>query len=295
MFRTARPKSSLQSAFTILELIYHDTVYSIRRTHNNAFIALFMNIMTVIIMVLAFYLLFTVLGLKGAKMRGDFLLFMMSGIFIFLTHIKAVGAVSGAAGPASPMMQHAPMNTAISIASAALGSLYIQVLSLIIVLFVYHTIFVPITIYQPIYAFGMVLMAWFTGCAVGLVLLALRPWFPGFGQDVRRQHAATVHVRHVFLESALSQHRPGAWLCLHQLLSAQDLAHVSDLHRPRSGDARVDRRVLHAPSCVALLGGPPLRDDARGLSPGADDHILIAQAGLTTRSATCRCAKKVGF
>ncbi|MET4129241.1 ABC transporter permease [Roseovarius sp. MBR-6] len=180
MFRTARPKSSLQSAFTILELIYHDTVYSIRKTHNNAFMALFLNIMTVIIMVLSFYLLFTVLGLKGAKMRGDFLLFMMSGIFIYLTHIKAVGAVSGAAGPASPMMQHAPMNTAISIASAALGSLYIQVLSLIIVLFVYHTVFVPITIYQPIYAFGMVMMAWFTGCAVGLVLLALRPWFPGF-------------------------------------------------------------------------------------------------------------------
>ena len=130
--------------------------------------------MTVVIMVLAFYLLFTVLGLKAAKVRGDFLLFMMSGIFLYLTHIKAMGAVAGADGPASPMMQHAPMNTAISIASGALGALYIQVLSLILVLFVYHTVFVPITIYQPVYAMGMVLVAWFTGCAVGMVLLALR-------------------------------------------------------------------------------------------------------------------------
>lgn len=180
MFRTARPRSALQSAATILELIYHDTVRSIRKTHGNAFMALGMNVMTVVIMVLAFYLLFSVLGLKAAKVRGDFLLFMMSGIFLYLTHIKAMGAVAGADGPASPMMQHAPMNTAISIASGALGSLYIQVLSLILVLFVYHTVFVPITIYQPVYAMGMVLVAWFTGCAIGMVLLALRPWFPGF-------------------------------------------------------------------------------------------------------------------
>ncbi|PKQ13031.1 MAG: ABC transporter permease [Alphaproteobacteria bacterium HGW-Alphaproteobacteria-1] len=180
MFRTARSKSSLQSAATILELIYHDTVRSIRKGHGNAFVALGVNILTVVIMVMAFYLMFTVLGLKAAKLRGDFLLFMMSGIFLYISHIKAVSAVAGADGPSSPMMQHAPMNTVISIASGALGSLYIQVLSLLVVLFVYHVIFVPITIYQPIYAFGMVLVAWFTGCGVGLILLALRPWFPQF-------------------------------------------------------------------------------------------------------------------
>ncbi|MBC7132525.1 MAG: ABC transporter permease [Roseovarius sp.] len=180
MFTTTRPRSSLHSAVSIFELIYHDTVRSIRKGHGNAFIALGTNILTVVIMVMAFYFLFTVLGLKAAKLRGDFLLFMMSGIFLYLTHIKAVGAVAGADGPASPMMQHAPMTTAISIASNALGALYIQTLSLIIVLFVYHVAFVPISIYQPIQAFGQVLVAWFTGCAVGLVLLAIRPWFPGF-------------------------------------------------------------------------------------------------------------------
>jgi len=180
MFKTARPRSQIGSAFTILELIYHATVRSIRQGHGNAFVALGMNILTVVIMVVAFYLFFSVLGIKAAKLRGDFLLFMMSGVFLYLTHIKALGAVAGSEGPASPMMQHAPMTTAISIASAALGALYIQVLSLIVVLFVYHVAFVPITVYQPAYAFGQVLVAWFTGCAVGLVLLALRPWFPGF-------------------------------------------------------------------------------------------------------------------
>jgi ABC-type polysaccharide/polyol phosphate export permease len=143
-------------------------------------VALGLNILTVVIMVLAFYLFFSVLGLKAAKIRGDFLLFMMSGIFIYITHIKAMGAVAGSEGPASPMMQHAPMNTAITISSAALGALYIQTLSLLIVLFVYHVMFTPITIYQPIYSYGMVLLGWFTGVGAGLVMLALKPWFPTF-------------------------------------------------------------------------------------------------------------------
>jgi ABC-type polysaccharide/polyol phosphate export permease len=180
MFKTARPRSSLHSAIIILDVIYHATVRSVRQAHGNAVIALVLNIMTVIIMVLAFYLMFTVLGIRGAKLRGDFLLFMMSGIFLYLTHIKGMGAVLGADGPSSPMMQHAPMNTIVAIASSALGALYIQVLSMFVILFVYHVGFTPITIYQPIAAFGMVLLAWFTGVAVGLVLLAIKPWLPTF-------------------------------------------------------------------------------------------------------------------
>jgi len=180
MFKTARPRSTLHSAIIILEVIYHATVRSVRQAHGNAVIALVLNIVTVIIMVLAFYLMFTVLGIRGAKLRGDFLLFMMSGIFLYLTHIKGVSSVLGADGPSSPMMQHAPMNTIVSISSAALGSLYIQVLSMFVILFVYHVAITPITIYQPAAAFGMVLLAWFTGVSVGLVLLAIKPWFPTF-------------------------------------------------------------------------------------------------------------------
>ncbi|MFU8776099.1 MAG: ABC transporter permease [Roseovarius sp.] len=180
MFKTTRPKSNLHSAINIAELIYHAAVRDVRKSDGNAILALLKNILTVIIMVMAFYLMFSVLGLKGTAMRGDFLLFMMSGIFVYITHIKALSAVIGAEGPASPMMQHAPMNTVIAICSAALSSLYIQVLSLFVVLFVYHVGFVPISIYQPLQAFGMILTAWFTGVAVGLVLLAIKPWAPGF-------------------------------------------------------------------------------------------------------------------
>lgn len=178
MFQNTRRRSFVGSAITIAELIYHTTVRDIRKTHGNAFMALAVNIMTAVVFVLAFYFMFSVLGLRGAKLRGDFMLYMMSGIFLYLTHIKAVSAVSGADTASSPMMQHAPMNTMISICSAALGSLYIQVLSAFVILFVYHVAFNRIEIHEPIGAFAMLLLAWFTGCAVGLLFLALKPWFP---------------------------------------------------------------------------------------------------------------------
>lgn len=181
MFQSTRkPQTGLGSALAMFEVIYHSIVRSVRKTHNNAFMAIAMNMLQAVIFVMAFYVMFSVLGLRGAAIRGDFLVYIMTGIFLYMTHVKSLGAVVGAEGPASPMMQHAPMNTVVSISSAALGALYVQVLSLFIILFVYHVAFTPLEIDQPFPAFGMLLLAWFTGCALGVVLLAIKPWFPTF-------------------------------------------------------------------------------------------------------------------
>ena len=181
MFQSSRkPKSGFGSALSIAELVYHSVVRNVRKQHNNAFIAIAMNMLQTVMFVVAFYVMFSILGMRGSAVRGDFLVYLMSGIFLYLTHVKALGAVAGSEGPASPMMQHAPMNTIIAIASAAVGSLYIQVLSLFVILFIYHVAVTPISIDQPFAAFGMMLTAWFTGCALGLVMLAIKPWFPSF-------------------------------------------------------------------------------------------------------------------
>lgn len=180
MFRQSTQRSTFTSAISIVELIYHSIVRNIRKTHNNAIIGLISNMMQTVVFVGTFYIMFAVLGLRGTAIRGDFLLYIMSGIFLYMTHIKAIGAVAGSEGPTSAMMKHAPMTTAISITAAALGSLYIQVLSVLVILFIYHVAFAPVEIYDPVGAFAMLLLAWFTGCAVGMVFLALKPWLPGF-------------------------------------------------------------------------------------------------------------------
>ena len=180
MQTTRKPKSNIGVALAMAEVVYHSVVRSVRKTHNNAIMAIVMNMLQIMILLAIFYVMFAVLGLRGNAIRGDFLIYLMTGIFLFITHNKTMGAVLGSEGPASAMMLHAPMNTIVAICSSALGALYIQLLSLFAILFVYHVAVTPVVIEQPFAAFGMLMIAWFTGVALGIVLLALKPWFPTF-------------------------------------------------------------------------------------------------------------------
>ncbi|WP_372571502.1 ABC transporter permease [Ruegeria jejuensis] len=178
MFRYRRNTSLLSGALTMAELVFHSVARSVRSKHNNAFLALGQNMLQVVVMVAAFYFMFQLFGIRTAPLRGDFVLFLLTGVFLFMTHVKAVGAVMGAEGPTSAMMLHAPMNTIISISASALGILYINILTVLLILFGYHAIFGAVEIQHPAGAFGMLLLAWFTGCAVGLMFLSIKPWFP---------------------------------------------------------------------------------------------------------------------
>ena len=67
MFQSTRkPQSGLGSAVAMFEVIYHSIVRSVRKTHNNAFLAIAMNMLQAVIFVMAFYVMFSVLGLRGA-------------------------------------------------------------------------------------------------------------------------------------------------------------------------------------------------------------------------------------
>ncbi|MBE1284508.1 MAG: ABC transporter permease [Rhodobacteraceae bacterium] len=178
MFEVRRHRTTLGGIWVTAEVLFHTTVHSIRSKHNNAFVAVALSLLQVVVFVLAFYVMFHLLQLRGAAIRGDFLLYVLSGIFLYLLHIKAIGAVAGAEGLNSPMMLHSRMNSFIMILSAALGVLYIKALTLVVILFGYHVIFTPVYIYDPIGAIGMVLLAWFTGMAIGLLFLVAKPWAP---------------------------------------------------------------------------------------------------------------------
>ena len=178
MFRTEVRQTRARSALAMLELIFHASVRSVRKTHGNAIIGLLMNMSQTVLLVAVFYVMFDILGLRRNAIRGDFLLYVMSGIFMFMTHTKAVGAVVGADGPTSAMMKHSPMNPIIAICAAALSSLYLQILSAGLVLFLYHAIFAPITLHDPVGTFGMFLLSWGSGVGVGMVFKAATPWQP---------------------------------------------------------------------------------------------------------------------
>jgi ABC-type polysaccharide/polyol phosphate export permease len=155
------------------DLISYSAIRDIRKNHRNALMGLILNIFQTVLMVASFYVMLALLG-----MRGDYLLYIMSGIFLYMAHTKAMSAVVASVGPASAMMQNAPMTTAISICAAALSSLYLQFLSIVVVLFIYHVAHKPVVIDDPISAMVMLMVAWLSGVAVGTIFFAIKPWAP---------------------------------------------------------------------------------------------------------------------
>lgn len=179
MFRhKGHDRSWFSLGYETLELIYHAGVRSMRKTHHNAVLGLVMAIVQALMMLLVMYFMMSLFGLRRVAVRGDFMLYVMSGVFMFMTHIKAIGAVASADGPTSAMMMHAPMNPIISIMGAALGSLYQQTLAAAVILFVYDAVWNPITIDEPVGMLGMFLLSWFAGIGIGMIFLSARPWQP---------------------------------------------------------------------------------------------------------------------
>jgi ABC-type polysaccharide/polyol phosphate export permease len=178
MFRSTARKTRLGSALAMLEVIFHASVRNVRKSNGNAIVGLLLSIFQTVLLVAVFYFMFQFLGMRGSAIRGDFMLYLMSGVVLFMIHTKAIGAVIRTDGPTSPMMKHAPMNSIVSIASAALASLYTQVLSVAVVLYLYHVLVTPITIDQPVGAAAMVLLSWASGVGIGMVFLAAKPWNP---------------------------------------------------------------------------------------------------------------------
>ena len=170
--------SPLSKGFETLELIFHAAIRNLRKSNGNAMLGLVMSIVQAMLMVVIMFFMMDILGMRRIAVRGDFVLYVMSGVFMFMTHIKAIGAVSGADGPTSQMMMHAPMNPIISIMGAALASLYQQTLSASVILFVYDAAWNPITIDEPVGMLGMFLLAWFSGVGIGMVFLSAKPWQP---------------------------------------------------------------------------------------------------------------------
>ena len=172
-------RSGISDTLAFLEQVYFGTVRGMRKSSGrNAELGLIGSMMQTVIFIMAFYFMFQLMGIRSSPIKGDYMLYIISGIAMFMTHNTAVQAVAGAEGPTSGMMQHAPMNTMIAVCSAALQSLYQQTITIGTILLIYHLAINPVDIFNPIGLAGVFLLSWFTGVAIGMVFLALTPWHP---------------------------------------------------------------------------------------------------------------------
>ncbi len=208
MFRPVVKKSGFATTLALFELIFHGAVRSVRKSHGNAVIGLLMAIIQSLVMVGVMIAMFNILGMRGSAVRGDFVLYIMSGVFNFATHSKALSAVSRSDGPTSAMMKHSPMNTLVAIGSAALGALYLQTLGAMCILFFYHTLFTPIYIHDPVGVLGLYMLSWASGIGVGMILKAATPWAPDAMTIVTSLYARAnmIFSGKMFLANSLPDH-----------------------------------------------------------------------------------------
>jgi len=180
MFNQQRSTTHRQTALANLTLIYNAAVRGARLSHRSPVIALFLSILQSILMIVVFYYFMTWTGLRnlGGGIRGPFLLYLITGIKLFMLHNKAIQSTMNSESSISALTLHAPMNVIIAICSSALSLLYMQVLTMLVIMFLYHSLYEPLTIYDPVAMFGMFLLAWFSGIAIGMIFKAAKPWFP---------------------------------------------------------------------------------------------------------------------
>lgn len=177
MFAPPQNRTFVSAAFTTLALIYHVAVHNLRKQHRNAAVGLLLEAAKTVVMILGFRLMFHILGMKGSPLRGDYIVYIMSGIFLYFTNIGAVGAVAGAGSAASAILKHGPMNTAVLITGNALAALYRSSFSAFSVLGLYY-LWQPFELEDPLACYGMLLLAWASGCTIGLLFLSLGAWAP---------------------------------------------------------------------------------------------------------------------
>lgn len=159
-------------------LCYHGAVRDVRQGHRNALIGLFMEMFQSLSLVIFFALFIMVLGGTGMAVRGNFILYVMTGVFLYMTHVKAMAKVVQSGNPTNPMLKHAPVTTLLNIVSASLGGLYIQVVSILVILFVTHVAWEPVSFYNLKLAAWCFFLAWFSGFCVGILFSSLTPFFP---------------------------------------------------------------------------------------------------------------------
>mgnify|MGYP000633936418 CR=1 FL=1 len=125
-----------------------------------------------------FYILYEVIG-RFPVIRGDFMLYLLTGIFLYLAHIQAVKQIKGMGHNQSGMMFYAKTSTLVNILSTAIIEAYILIVSIAVILFVIYLYRGELDIYNPPGLLTPLALAWASGLGVGLLFMAFTPLAPG--------------------------------------------------------------------------------------------------------------------
>lgn len=191
------PKNTnlVQAFFTFWELVYHSIVRQVRTASGSATLGLLSELVQTLIMFGLFYIIMVFLSMGGIALRGDPVVFVLTGVLLFMMHNQAISKVMGAGSPTSPIMKHRPMTTMVSILAASFAHLYLQILAMGLILIIVHVLRGGLEIMNPAGLVLPILVAWGSGVTIGLLFLVAKPFAPNLvpviSQVYRRANMVT--------------------------------------------------------------------------------------------------------
>ena len=131
-------RSGISGTLVLLKQVYFGHVGGMRKSSGwNAVLGLIGSMMQTVISIMTFYFMFQLMGARSSPFKGNYMLYIISGIAMFMVHNTTVQAVAGAEGSTSGMM-HAPMHTILRYAWQRCKALYRQTITTKIILSIYH-------------------------------------------------------------------------------------------------------------------------------------------------------------
>ena len=178
MTTNTRSPSIFWGTLDFMELIFHSVVREVRTQSGNATFGILKEVTQIATFMLMFYLLFLFMG-RSVAIRGDFMMFLLTGIVLMLTHMKAIGTSMQASNATSAIMQHAPMTVMLSIMARAFAGLYFQFVAVALVVLVLWIVGSDLTVQNPAGLGLPVFFSWASGIAIGMVFMNVKPVAPG--------------------------------------------------------------------------------------------------------------------
>lgn len=172
-------KTMLEAFFQYFDLVFHTTVRTIRsQSGGNPTLGLLTTVAQTLTMVMIFYLMFAVIGMRTSSIRGDPMLFLVSGILLFFLHNNAVQATVSSGSSVGALMMHAPMTPTLVIISTVLSKLYLHTLVMFIIIGGLYLFRGEVEIHDPPAVILPFFLAWISGVVVGLLMLVFKPFAP---------------------------------------------------------------------------------------------------------------------
>ena len=220
-----RPRHIIASLCDSLDIVTQAAIRDVVRSGPGLTRAIAQSVVQTVLLVGSFFVMSGALGLSGPAIRGDLLIYLMTGVFLFNLHARTIMAVLASEGSTSEIRMYRASPLLMTIGSA-IGALYVQIITALLLLFAYHVFWKAIDLRPLMNGLTLLGILWIGSIGAGQVLLAVKKLAPRLAMSLAQAwtRVAMLTSGSMFVANAL----PAKFI---PLVSWNPLFHVIDQMR----------------------------------------------------------------